>query len=184
MASKFRLHPEDTVFILVDIQEKLMVTMEYRDQVYRNHQILMALARQMNIPVIKCEQYPRGLGSTVPEIAELLPEKHFSLEKVVFSAYGQDLQDILKQIERHTIIITGTETHVCVFQTARDLLEAGYNVHVVRDGVCSRFKENYLSGLQLMENMGAVINNTETIAFDMLQRSGTPDFKVISAILK
>ncbi len=181
---KFRLHPENTAFVVVDIQEKLMVTMEHRDKVYKNHRILMALARQLNIPVIKCEQYPKGLGSTVPEIAELLPQEHYTMEKVVFSAFGQDLKNILQQINRKNIVITGTETHVCVFQTTRDLLEDGYNVHVVRDGVCSRFKENYLSGLQLMENMGAVINNTETIAFDMLQRSDTPDFKVVSAILK
>ncbi len=184
MANKFRLYPQETAFVVVDIQEKLMVTMEYKEQVYRNHQILMALARQFNIPVIKCEQYPQGLGSTVSEIAQLLPEKHFTVEKVTFSAYGKDLQDILQQINRQTLLITGTETHVCVLQTARDLLEAGYNVHVAKDGVCSRFKLNYLSGLQLMENMGAVINNTESIAFDMLQRSDTPEFKLISAILK
>lgn len=184
MDNKFRLDREDTALILVDIQEKLMVAMEYRNKIYRNHQILLALAKQLNIPVIKCEQYPQGLGSTVAEITEFLPDEHFAVQKMVFSAYGPELQDILRKINRHTILITGTETHVCVFQTTRDLLEAGYNVHVVRDGVCSRFKENYLSGLQLMENMGAVINNTETITFDMLQRSGTPDFKVMSAILK
>ncbi|KUG03760.1 isochorismatase [hydrocarbon metagenome] len=184
MASKFRLHPVNTAFIVVDIQEKLMVTMDYREKIYKSHRILMALARQLNIPVIKCEQYPKGLGSTVPEVADLLPEEHFKLEKVSFSAFGQDLQNILQQINPQNIVITGTETHVCVFQTTRDLLEAGYNVHVARDGVCSRFKENYLSGLQLMENMGAVINNTETIAFDLLQRSDTPDFKVVSPIFK
>jgi nicotinamidase-related amidase len=184
MDNKFRLKPEECAFIIVDIQEKLMVAMKHRDKVYASHQILMALAREFEIPVIKCEQYPRGLGHTVPEVAGILPNNHFSLEKITFTAYSSDLMAILQGINPKTILITGTETHVCVFQTTRDLLEAGYNVHVVRDAVCSRFKDNYLSGLQLMENMGAVINNTETIAFDLLQCSGSPEFKAISPLFK
>lgn len=184
MDPKFRLKAEDSVFVIVDIQEKLMVPMKYREQVYRNHQTLMALAGQMDIPVVKCEQYPRGLGPTVPEIAGLLPENHYSVEKVSFSACTADLLNTLQQLQRKTMLISGSETHVCVFQTTRDLLEAGYTVHVIRDAVCSRFKENYLSGLQLMENMGAVINNTETIAFDLLRGSDHPAFRAISAVLK
>jgi nicotinamidase-related amidase len=181
---KFSLEAQDSVFVLIDIQEKLMAAMKYRDQVYRNHQTLMALATQMDIPVVKCEQYPRGLGPTVPEIAEFLPTNHYSVEKVCFSAGPAGLLDTLQELQRKTVLISGSETHVCVFQTTRDLLEAGYTVHVIRDAVCSRFKENYLSGLQLMDKMGAVINNTETIAFDLLRGSDHPAFKVISAAVK
>ncbi len=181
---KFRLKAEDAVFVIVDIQEKLMASMKYREQVFRNHQTLMALAKQLDIPVVKCEQYPRGLGPTVPEIAELLPPEHYRLEKLSFSACTLDLTRILQQIQRRTILISGTETHVCVFQTTRDLLEAGYIVHVIKDAVCSRFKDNYLSGLELMGNMGAVINNTETLAFDLLRSSDHPAFRSISAVLK
>jgi len=184
MINKFRLESSDTAFILVDIQEKLMKTMDHREKIYRNHEILMTLAQQLSIPVIKCEQYPEGLGSTVVEVRELLPENHFSIKKLTFSAYNENLQNILQELKRNTILISGTETHVCVYQTTRDLLAAGYKVHVVRDGVCSRFKENYLNGLDLMKSMGAVITNTETIAFDMLQRAGSSDFKVISKVLK
>ncbi len=90
----------------------------------------------------------------------------------------------MKELNRKTILITGSETHVCVFQTTRDLQEAGYQVHLVKDAVCSRFDENYENGLQLMHDMGAVITNTETAVFDLLQKAGTPEFKVISPLVK
>jgi nicotinamidase-related amidase len=80
--------------------------------------------------------------------------------------------------------VVGTETHVCVFQTVRDLVEAGNNVHVVRDAVCSRFDENYRSGLELMRDVGAVVTNTETVVFDVLKCAGTPEFKAISPLVK
>lgn len=184
MIEKFKLDCDEVVFILVDMQEKLMKVMSYREKVYRNNGILMALANQYKIPVIACEQYPKGMGPTVPEIQEALPEYCYKIEKIDFSAFTNELKEILNSIKRKTIIITGSETHICVFQTTRDLLAAGYNVHVVRDAVCSRFKENYQNGLQLMQEMGAVITNTETIAFDLLKCAGTPEFKAISKLVK
>lgn len=179
--ANYKLDKDDTVLIVVDLQEKLMKAMSHREKIYKNTNLLLALAEQMGIPVIVTEQYPKGLGPTTNEIKDNLKEYQY-MDKMEFSAYS-GLKQILPA-NRKTVLVTGSETHVCVFQTTRDLLANGYNVHVVKDAVCSRFKDNYLSGLELMKDMGAVINNTETILFDLLKVAGTPEFKVISPLLK
>ncbi|PKM76477.1 MAG: hydrolase [Firmicutes bacterium HGW-Firmicutes-15] len=178
----YRLNKDDTVLIVIDFQEKLMKAMSKSEKVYKNTNLLLAAAEQMGIPVIVTEQYPKGLGATANEIKDNLKEYQY-VDKMEFSAYS-GLKQILSDAGRKTLLITGSETHVCVFQTTRDLLEDGYNVHVVKDAVCSRFKENYLNGLELMKDMGAVISNTETILFDLLKVAGSPEFKVISPMLK
>lgn len=184
VTKKYKLESADTVFILIDMQEKLMKVMSHREKVYRNNGILMELAHRYEMPVVACEQYPKGMGPTVPEIQQVLPGDHYRIEKLNFSAFTDKLKEILKSINRNTVIITGSEAHICVLQTTRDLLGAGYNVHVVRDAICSRFKENYLNALELMREMGAVVTNTETVAFDILTCAGTPEFKAISKIIK
>ncbi|HAU31765.1 MAG: Isochorismatase family protein [Desulfotomaculum sp. 46_296] len=181
--NKFRLKKEDTVLIIIDLQEKLLAAMPDRAKVCANTRLLLTLAEKFNLPVILTEQYPRGLGSTLPEITELLPE-HQRLEKTRFSAFCPELLEILRKTGRHTIIMAGSETHVCVYQTTRDLLEQGFNVHIACDAVCSRFKENYENALSLMQSMGAVISNTETMMFDFMVESGHPHFRSISALLK
>ncbi|HWP98264.1 MAG TPA: isochorismatase family protein [Syntrophomonadaceae bacterium] len=180
---KFYLKRDDTLLIIVDLQERLMAAMPQRDRVFRNTAVLLALAGQYQLPVIVTEQYPRGLGPTVTEIKQALPE-HVCLEKVRFSASSRELSEILTKLGRPNIIMTGSETHVCVFQTTRDLLEAGYNIHLVRDAVCSRFEENYLNGLALMQDMGAVVTTTETVVFDLLEEAGSPEFRAMSALIK
>lgn len=85
---------------------------------------------------------------------------------------------------RKTILIAGSETHVCVYQTTRELCDSGFNVHLVKDAVCSRFDDNYENGLSLMHDRGAVITNTETVIFDLLKEAGGPAFKTLSALIK
>jgi len=182
MTANYKLHKDDTILVVVDFQERLMKAMAHSDKVYKNTNLLLIAAEQLGIPVIITEQYPRGLGNTVDDIKANLKDYHY-IEKVSFSAY-EGLKDILAAGNRTTVLMTGSETHVCVFQTTRDLVEAGYSVHVVKDAVCSRFKENYLNGLELMQGAGAVITNTETVLFDLLKVSGSPEFKVISPLLK
>ncbi len=180
----FKLDPEDTILFIIDLQEKLMKVMEYREKVYKNTNLLLEAAKQFSIPVIVSEQYPKGMGATAKDIAQNFPEVYHYLEKTSFSAYKETLQEILQKIGHKTIIITGSETHVCVFQTTRDLIDAGYNVQLVSDAVCSRTKQNYKNGLDLMKSLGAVITNTETVVFDLLQYSDIPQFKVLSPLLK
>jgi len=184
MMGKFKLDRDDTVLIIIDLQERLMNAMKYRDKVYNNTNILLSTAKQFNIPVVLSEQYPRGLGPTVAEIKANLPEEIIYMEKQSFSLCGEGLLDKLGNLQKKSAIVCGTETHVCVFQTVRDLIDAGYYVHVVSDAVCSRFTENYINGLALMADMGAVITNTETVVFDLLECAGKPEFKAISPLIK
>lgn len=181
--NKYILNRDDAVLFIIDIQERLVPAMKYGEQVINNNKILLEGAKEMNIPVIVTEQYPKGLGSTVGEIKDLLGEGQV-FAKNSFTAYIDEVKEALKSLGRKKIIITGMETHICVYQTTRDLIEAGYEVHIVKDAVASRTKENYLNGLDLMKEMGAVINNTETVVFDLLKVSGTPEFKKMSKLIK
>ncbi|WP_054694621.1 hydrolase [Syntrophomonas palmitatica] len=181
--NKFKVIAEDAVLVIIDLQERLLKAMKDRERVINNTKLLIATAKQFNIPVIVTEQYPRGLGATVPEIKDELKDYYY-FEKVQFSACIDELFKVLTDIKRQTYIVAGTETHVCVFQTVRDLVEAGYKVQVVNDAVCSRFDENYHNGLELMRDLGAVVTNTETVVFDLLKCAGTPEFKAISPLVK
>lgn len=182
--TKFKLEKDGVVLIIIDLQERLMKAMKDKDKVFKNTNLLIACANELNIPIILTEQYPKGLGETVPEIKENLLEYKY-IEKNTFTACDETLIKMLEEIGDHKqILVTGSETHVCVFQTVRDLILQDYNVHLVKDAVCSRFDENYENGIELMRDAGAVISNTESVLFDLLKKSGTPEFKKISALLK
>ncbi|MCY6485043.1 hydrolase [Clostridium aestuarii] len=181
--NKFTLFKEDSLLLIIDIQEKLVSAMKDGNQVIKNTNILISAAKEMNLPIFFTEQYPKGLGGTSPEINDHL-ENAIKFEKNSFSACSDNFIFNLKETGKKKIILTGTETHICVFQTARDLISLGYEVFVVSDGVISRTKENYMNGLDLMKNMGAIITNTETVLFDLLKKSGTPEFKLLSKLIK
>lgn len=181
---KYKLNREDAVLVIIDLQERLMKAMKDRERVYKNTNLLLSTVKEFNIPVVLSEQYPRGLGPTVAAIKENLPEGYIYLEKQSFSLCGAGMFEILAKLQKKSVIVCGSETHVCVFQTVRDLVEAGYDVHLVRDAVCSRFEENYNNSLALMSELGAVVTNTETVVFDLLESAGTPQFKAISPLIK
>lgn len=182
--NKFILNKEDTILIVIDIQEKLGSVMKDLDKVVKNTNILVTACKEMNMPAIVTEQYPKGIGPTVSEIKENLREDMIIFEKNSFSAYTDEVKSYLEKSGKKKVIITGMETHICVFQTTRALLADGYEVFVARDAVVSRTEENYLNGLDMMKDAGAVISNTETIIFDLLKVSGTPEFKVLSKLIK
>ncbi|MCO5388492.1 hydrolase [Desulfosporosinus sp.] len=181
--NKYFLIESEVVLLLIDIQDKLIPAMKYGEQVIQNVNTLISVAKKLGVPIIVTEQYPKGLGKTVSEVSNNL-EGSLTYEKSTFSGCTSEVTSALKGLGRKKIIITGTETHVCVFQTVRDLLDNGYQVFVVRDAVCSRTKENYLNGLSLMTSMGAVVTNTETALFDLLKQSGTPLFRELSKLIK
>src|SRR5690554_4441059 len=180
---RFTLEREDTVLMVIDIQERLVPVMKYKDQVINNTKILLRAAEEMNFPVLVTGQYPKGLGRTVPDLMDLIDYENI-YAKNSFTAYTDDVREALNVLGKKKVLITGMETHVCVFQTARDLLADGYQVFLVKDGVASRTKENYLNGLDLIKDLGGVITNTETAVFDLLKVSGTPEFKVMSKLIK
>ncbi len=180
---KFVLNSEDAVLMVVDIQERLVPVMKYGKNVIENTNVLVAVAKDLEMPIIVTEQYPKGLGKTVPELRNNL-EGNLAYEKITFSAYTGEVASSLEKLGRKKIIIVGMETHVCVFQTVRDLIAQGFQVYVVQDAVCSRAKENYQNGISLMSHMGAIVTNTETVFFDLMKKAGTPQFKKLSKLIK
>lgn len=178
---KYTLIAEDSLLLVIDIQERLVSAMNYGSQVIEKTGFLLEVAKALEIPVIVTEQYPKGLGSTVPELS-LEGAKVF--EKITFTGYTPEVAEAMRETGRKKVIVTGMETHVCVLQTVRDLLLNGFQVFVVEDAVCSRFKINFRNGISLMAAMGAVITNTETVFFDLMKKAGTPEFKELSKLIK
>jgi nicotinamidase-related amidase len=176
----------EVVLIVVDVQDLLMKQMDQkiRESVIRNIRTLIAFAKKMFIPILMTEQYPKGLGKTVSEIGmelDAIPR----IEKVSFSCCKEEaFNDQLHQLGRKQVILTGIETHVCVLQTANDLIQKGYEVHIVADAICSRRKLDWEIGLRWMEKRGAMISTTEIIAFQLLKEAGTEEFKGLSKLLK
>ena len=154
-----------------------------RFAVERNVERLIRGAHILRVPVIATEQYPKGLGPTAPAIRELLPDA--PLVKNHFSC-GADpaFREALAATGRKQVIIVGMETHVCVFQTARDLAEAGYEVFVCADAVTSRFEEHRRNGLELIKESGALVTTAESSIFDLLHQAGTAEFKKVSQLVR
>ncbi len=186
--------PARAVVVIVDVQERLAAAMPAQPmaQLARNVGILLEMARRLSVPVVVSRQYPKGLGPTVPEIAAAIercqaevPVHH--LDKIEFSApQAPAFSAIANQLGpvRDQWIVTGMETHVCVYQTVRDLCERGNSVHVPQDAVCSRTKPNWQVGLRVAERAGAIVSSTEVVVFDALMRAGSDDFKALSRLIK
>ncbi|KJR43512.1 isochorismatase family protein [Candidatus Magnetoovum chiemensis] len=158
--------------------------MEERTTVTENTANLIALCKTLKIPIILTEQYPKGIGPTVFEIKENL-DKYEPIEKLSFSCLAEnEFVNALEAAGKKTVVICGMETHICVLQTALDLLDKHYNVHIVSDGVTSRKQENKTVALNLMASAGAVITSTETVLFQALKKAGTEEFKLIAKRIK
>lgn len=180
----FFISRDDSVLVVVDIQERLAVVMSEREKVIRNTLHLIEAAKLLRLPVIVTEQYPKGLGPTVNEIREALPS-YEPIEKLTFSCCSEP--GFIKALEstgKKKIILCGMETHVCVLQTCIGSLREGYAVHAVSDAVCSRSKENYKTGIEFMRDAGAVITGTETVLFQLLEKAGTEEFKALTKRIK
>ncbi|HXY55313.1 MAG TPA: hydrolase [Nitrospirota bacterium] len=181
---KYFLERDDSVLLIVDIQDKLAAVMKEKDKVVKNNLILIEVSKMLKIPVVVTEQYPKGLGRTVPEIRAVLSE-YRPVEKMTFnccSAAAFLLE--IKKTNRKKIIITGMETHICVLQTATGLLRDGFIPHVVQDAVCSRTKENWKTGTEFMRDAGAAVTCTETVLFQLLGVAGTEEFRAVSRMIK
>ena len=181
-----RIQREEAVLVVVDVQDVLMKKMNQgvAEKVIRNIRTLLTFAKKMAIPVLITEQYPKGLGPTVSEIkmemGSIVP-----IEKVSFSCCGvETFNEKMNQTGRKQIILSGIETHVCILQTADDLIQAGQEVHAVADAICSRRKLDWEIGLRWMERKGAMISTTEIIAFQLMKEAGTEEFRALSKWLK
>ncbi|UCE28439.1 MAG: hydrolase [Candidatus Coatesbacteria bacterium] len=154
------------------------------DEYYRNVGILIKAFRRLGAPVVVTEQYAKGLGPTVPEIASALGEFE-PVEKMTFSCAGEPKYvEALRATGADQAVLCGMETHVCVQQTALDLSAAGYQVHVAADAVRSRKKQDWAFSLERMRQAGIIITTTEATVFEMLVECGTDEFKDISKLIR
>lgn len=180
------LNADDSLLLIVDIQSKLTAVMpeEAAENMLKNTVGLVKAAEQLNIPVFLTEQYPKGLGSTVDGLKQQLSHHITCFEKTNFSCLGaENFTDTLANSKRKQIILVGQETHVCILQTAFELIEQGYQVHVLEDAVCSRKAENKFYALQRMQQKGATISHFESVLFEWLRNAQHQHFSDISQLL-
>lgn len=173
---------EDTALLVVDVQERLVPAVADNRRVVWNVRRLVDGARVVGIPVVATEQYPKGLGPTVPELAERLGAIP---SKLTFSCGGcPALFEDLDHRGIHKVLVCGMEAHVCVQQTVLDLLAAGWRVYVAVDAVGSRFEVDYRTALRRMDSAGATLTTTEAALFEWCDVAGTPEFKQISQLAR
>lgn len=182
--NSFRLKREDAVLVMIDFQERLMPVMRDHEDLEESVCKLVNGIKILGVPVIVTQQYTKGLGPTVPAIAETLGE--FSpIEKTDFSAAGElNFLEALNETGKTSIILCGIETHVCVAQTALILLELGYDVFLVEDAVSSRDKQDKKTAIKRMVQAGARPVSIEAVLFELLGSAKAAEFKEISRIVK
>ncbi len=176
---------ENSVIVLIDIQERLAKAMENMDAVLNRVELLLRGAAALNVDVIVTEQYPQGLGSTLPGLLELLPEGTPVLAKTDFSVFGDSaFRTALASKYRKNVIFCGIESHVCVLQSVLDALEAGYQVTVAADAVSSRKSSDVALALPAFRHAGAQVLSVESILFQLLRTAKHPEFKTISKLVR
>jgi nicotinamidase-related amidase len=180
------LEAEQCALIVVDMQEKLLPPIWEKERLVKNVQLLIRLAGILKIPALVTTQYAKGLGNTVPAIAEMLPNTQ-AIDKMMFSCFGSDaFCSMLKRLpgQRTTVLLCGMEAHICVMQTALGALREGYLVHVAADAVSSRTQLNWQIGLDRMRAAGTILSSTEMMLYELMRSSGGPAFKELLPYLK
>jgi nicotinamidase-related amidase len=176
--------PDDTLLLIIDMQGKLFSIMKHKEKMTDNVLTLIQAAKTLEMPIVVTEQYRKGLGPTYEPISEAI-DPFEPLEKMTFScAADEAILDKLKHIGRKRIIIVGIETHVCIQQTALDLIALGHTVYVPLDATSSRFKQCWKTSIDLMRSAGTIITTTESLVFELLHESGTPQFKALLPYFK
>jgi nicotinamidase-related amidase len=177
------LNVEDSLLFIIDIQEKLLNAAFNNEVLKSKSEILAKVSRILNIPCVITEQYPKGLGSTIPAIVE--NTKAYNFEKLSFNALeNPEILNYLKNLGRKQIILIGIETHICVRQTAKALLKEGFDVSIIKDCCGSRAESEHIAGLEIMKQEGCFIKTTEMALFELLKTAKHPNFKEIQALIK
>ncbi|HVP48778.1 MAG TPA: hydrolase [Bryobacteraceae bacterium] len=177
----------DSVLVIIDLQERLSAAMNpaVRTSVIRNVRILLGAAKFLGIPTFVTEQYPKGLGPTAAQVAEMLPGNTPRFEKTCFSCAGAaSFSTALKESGRTQVILAGMEAHVCVLQSALELLAVRQGVFVVEDACCSRNQEHHANAMHRLRAAGVWVTNTESVVFEWLRDARHEHFKAISALLR
>ncbi len=174
------LNKNDSILLLIDVQEKLVPFIFNKDNFIHRCEWLLKLAGKMQVPILVSEQYPKGLGPTIQTLNSCIPEKK-PVEKVHFSCMQEpNFVHRLTEHKKTQLILCGIEAHVCVLQTAEELKTAGFEVFVVVDAVGSRSELDYKYGLKRMKQDGIHLITAEMIFFEWLRQSDVPDFKALS----
>lgn len=183
-----RMHRERSQLLIVDMQEKLLPVINRADSVLANCQRVIRMARRLDVPMTISEQNPKGIGHTVEAVREtagsgvpVLTKAHFSCMRD--EAFCEHIGK-LREAGRNQVVLVGIEAHVCVTQTALDLLAGGYETFVVADAVSSRTAENRELALQRMRQAGAIVVDNEAVMFEWLEKAGTPEFRDLLPMLK
>ena len=180
------LSATDTVLVVVDVQERLVPAVLERDRIVWNTRRLIDGAKLFDVPVVVTEQYPKGLGPTMPELIAALPEGTPVMEKKSFSAclVPEFLDALQRRKGVRKVLLTGMETHVCILQTALDLLSLGYEVHLVADAVGSRFASDDDIALRRLESSGVLLTTAESVLFQWCRSAAAPQFKAVSRLVR
>lgn len=175
------LSRDDSLLVVVDVQERLVPAVPAAARVIERVRLLLEAARLLQVPVIATEQYPKGLGPTVETVRAALPPGTAPVEKADFSCMPvPEFASRIMTLGREQIVVTGLEAHVCVGQTALDLVGAGKRVFVPADAVASRRDEDAAVALRRLERAGVTVTTAEAVVFEWLRRAGTPEFKALS----
>jgi nicotinamidase-related amidase len=178
------LTTNNTLLALVDVQGRLAQLMDGKEALFQNLRKLVQGAQVLGLPILWLEQNPAGLGPTIPELAELLQVQK-PIAKFSFSCCGDgDFMTALRATGRRQVLLAGIEAHVCIYQTAADLLSSGYEVEVVTDGVSSRTAANRELALGKMQQLGARLTSVEMALFELLGKAEGPAFKAMLKIVK
>lgn len=174
---------ENTLLLVIDLQEKLMPAIDRADEIVKKSTTLLKVFDMYGIKKIATEQYPKGLGTSVDDIKEELEDDEI-FPKTSFDAITEDVFSYLKENNITNVIITGAEAHICVYQTVRRLIFEGYRVFVVEDAVSSFNQDLKKTGIETIRDLGATIVNTEMLMFDLASDSKDENFKEISKMVK
>lgn len=178
------LKAHDSCLLVIDIQSKLNPVMFDEAQAPLGAGKLLHGAKILNVPALLCEQYPKGIGATVENLKDLIPTGG-AIEKSTFScASDQAFLDRFQALDKSQVVVCGIETHVCVLQSALELLEMGKSIFVVKDATASRTQENHQAGLDRIRAEGGRIVTVEMVLFEWLKRSDSQNFKSISQLIK
>jgi nicotinamidase-related amidase len=187
MIDRVKIDRTNSTYLIVDMQTKLAEAMdrEVLSTVAFNINLVISALKILSVPILITEQYRKGLGNTLESIVNNLGDEFKPFEKMSFSAWGElQFQSKLQSLNRKYVIISGMESHVCVLQTALDLIDRGYTTHIISDATCSRYKSDWDCAMNYLRDAGAVISTTEILVFQLLQQAGTDEFKAISPMFK
>lgn len=179
-----RINVEETLFCLVDVQEKLFPHISNKEELEKNLLILVKGLKALNVPFIVNEQYKKGIGETIPSLKELV-DTYPSFEKTTFSCcQNEPTMEAIKAANKKVVIVAGIETHVCVLQTCIDLIEAGLEVVLVTDCCSSRKQKDTDIALQRLIQAGVIPTTYESLLFELTLNAKNPCFKEISSLVK